>query len=147
MLYYNNEDCGRGHVCFYQFHDFTEDISAYIHLAVHQKPYWTSEVCLFTISLPLVYHWIWLLFVSFLDLLQTLPSAMATLRDMHGLCPSQVLSFILDLFKYNDNSKKQGQSCRNGDKNEDEGRRHSYLCQHQGFSGDFCKTALNPRYW
>ena len=30
---------------------------------------------------------------------------MAKLRNSHGICPPEVLKFILDLFKYNDNSK------------------------------------------
>ena len=30
---------------------------------------------------------------------------MAGLRNMHGICPPEVLKFLLDLFKYNDNSK------------------------------------------
>ena len=31
--------------------------------------------------------------------------AMAKLRNSHGVCPPEVLKFILDLFKYNDNTK------------------------------------------
>lgn len=31
--------------------------------------------------------------------------AMAGLRTIHGICPHEVLRFLLDLFKYNDNSK------------------------------------------
>lgn len=27
------------------------------------------------------------------------------LRNIHGICPPEVLRFLLDLFKYNDNSK------------------------------------------
>ena len=34
-----------------------------------------------------------------------IPRAMAKLRNAHGVCPPEVLKFILDLFKYNDNSK------------------------------------------
>ena len=30
---------------------------------------------------------------------------MAGLRNSHGICPPEVLKFLLDLFKYNDNSK------------------------------------------
>ena len=30
---------------------------------------------------------------------------MAKLRNSHGICPPEVLKFLLDLFKYNDNSK------------------------------------------
>ena len=34
-----------------------------------------------------------------------IPVAMAGLRNSHGICPPEVLKFLLDLFKYNDNSK------------------------------------------
>jgi len=34
-----------------------------------------------------------------------IPVAMAGLRNSHGICPSEVLEFLLNLFKYNDNSK------------------------------------------
>ena len=34
-----------------------------------------------------------------------IPVAMAGLRNAHQICPPEVLSFLLDLFKYNDNSK------------------------------------------
>ena len=34
-----------------------------------------------------------------------LPLAMAALRNSHNICPPEVLRFLLDLFKYNDNSK------------------------------------------
>ena len=34
-----------------------------------------------------------------------IPVAMAGLRNGHQICPPEVLSFLLDLFKYNDNSK------------------------------------------
>ena len=30
---------------------------------------------------------------------------MAGLRNSHNICPPEVLKFLLDLFKYNDNSK------------------------------------------
>ncbi|UXI16704.1 Rap guanine nucleotide exchange factor 2 [Sarcoptes scabiei] len=33
--------------------------------------------------------------------------AMAGLRTDHGICPQEILHFLLDLFKYNDNSKNQ----------------------------------------
>lgn len=36
---------------------------------------------------------------------QELPVAMAKLRNVQGICPPEVLKFLLDLFKYNDNSK------------------------------------------
>lgn len=38
---------------------------------------------------------------------QTMPVAMALLRDVHNLCPKEVLTFILDLIKYNDNRKNK----------------------------------------
>ncbi|CAH2285827.1 transcription initiation factor TFIID subunit 2 isoform X1 [Pelobates cultripes] len=38
---------------------------------------------------------------------KTMPVAMALLRDIHNLCPKEVLSFILDLIKYNDNRKNK----------------------------------------
>uniref|UniRef100_A0A6I8S9I2 Transcription initiation factor TFIID subunit 2 n=1 Tax=Xenopus tropicalis TaxID=8364 RepID=A0A6I8S9I2_XENTR len=38
---------------------------------------------------------------------KTMPVAMALLRDVHNLCPKEVLSFILDLIKYNDNRKNK----------------------------------------
>merc|ERR1719391_839575 len=34
-----------------------------------------------------------------------IPVAMAKLRNSHGICPPEILKFLLDLFKYNDNSK------------------------------------------
>lgn len=36
-----------------------------------------------------------------------MPIAMALLRDVHNLCPKEVLTFILDLIKYNDNRKNK----------------------------------------
>lgn len=39
--------------------------------------------------------------------LQTIPVAMAGLRNAHGLCPPDVLKFLFDLIKYNDNSKNR----------------------------------------
>ncbi|XP_053673216.1 transcription initiation factor TFIID subunit 2 [Anopheles nili] len=36
---------------------------------------------------------------------KTIPIAMAGLRTAHGICPPEVIRFLLDLFKYNDNSK------------------------------------------
>ena len=33
-----------------------------------------------------------------------IPIAMAGLRNSHNICPPEVLKFLLDLFKYNDNS-------------------------------------------
>lgn len=36
-----------------------------------------------------------------------MPVAMALLRDVHNLCPKEVLMFILDLIKYNDNRKNK----------------------------------------
>ncbi|XP_076340940.1 TATA-box binding protein associated factor 2 isoform X2 [Tachypleus tridentatus] len=38
---------------------------------------------------------------------KTIPVAMAGLRTVHGIIPSEVLRFLLDLFKYNDNSKNK----------------------------------------
>lgn len=38
---------------------------------------------------------------------KTIPVAMAGLRNAHGICPPEVLSFLMDLFKYNDNSKNR----------------------------------------
>uniref|UniRef100_A0A8B9HQ24 Transcription initiation factor TFIID 150 kDa subunit n=1 Tax=Astyanax mexicanus TaxID=7994 RepID=A0A8B9HQ24_ASTMX len=38
---------------------------------------------------------------------KTMPVAMALLRDVHNLCPKEVLNFILDLIKYNDNRKNK----------------------------------------
>ncbi|XP_058805308.1 transcription initiation factor TFIID subunit 2 [Phymastichus coffea] len=38
---------------------------------------------------------------------KTIPVAMAGLRNNHGICPPEVLSFLMDLFKYNDNSKNR----------------------------------------
>ncbi|KAK6625989.1 Transcription initiation factor TFIID subunit 2 [Polyplax serrata] len=36
---------------------------------------------------------------------KTIPIAMAGIRNVHGICPPEVIRFLLDLFKYNDNSK------------------------------------------
>ncbi|RWS10616.1 Transcription initiation factor TFIID subunit 2-like protein, partial [Dinothrombium tinctorium] len=38
---------------------------------------------------------------------KAMPVAMAGLRTAHGICPQEVLRFLLDLFKYNDNSKNK----------------------------------------
>uniref|UniRef100_A0A0A9Y392 Transcription initiation factor TFIID subunit 2 n=3 Tax=Lygus hesperus TaxID=30085 RepID=A0A0A9Y392_LYGHE len=38
---------------------------------------------------------------------KTIPVAMAGLRNAHGICPPEVITFLLDLFKYNDNSKNK----------------------------------------
>lgn len=38
---------------------------------------------------------------------KTIPLAMAGLRNNHGICPPEVVRFLLDLFKYNDNSKNR----------------------------------------
>ncbi|GFU31093.1 transcription initiation factor TFIID subunit 2 [Nephila pilipes] len=40
-------------------------------------------------------------------LLKTIPVAMAGLRTVQCICPPDVLKFLLDLFKYNDNSKNK----------------------------------------
>lgn len=36
---------------------------------------------------------------------KTIPVAMAGLRTAHGICPPEIMRFLLDLFKYNDNIK------------------------------------------
>jgi transcription initiation factor TFIID subunit 2 len=38
---------------------------------------------------------------------QVIPLAMAGLRNAHGICPPEVMKFLLDLFRYNDNSKNR----------------------------------------
>ncbi|RWS30072.1 Transcription initiation factor TFIID subunit 2-like protein, partial [Leptotrombidium deliense] len=38
---------------------------------------------------------------------KAMPIAMAGLRTSHNICPQEVLRFLLDLFKYNDNSKNK----------------------------------------
>lgn len=38
---------------------------------------------------------------------KSMPLSMASLRTAHGICPQEVLKFLLDLFKYNDNSKNK----------------------------------------
>ncbi|ELT93532.1 hypothetical protein CAPTEDRAFT_221667 [Capitella teleta] len=38
---------------------------------------------------------------------KAIPGLMAGLRTVHGICPPDVHGFILDLFKYNDNSKNK----------------------------------------
>ncbi|RUS71095.1 hypothetical protein EGW08_021141, partial [Elysia chlorotica] len=40
-------------------------------------------------------------------LLKTMPQAMAKLRDTHNLCLAEITKFLLDLFKYNDNSRNK----------------------------------------
>jgi transcription initiation factor TFIID subunit 2 len=45
---------------------------------------------------------------------QTIPSAMANLRNIHAICPPEVFEFIMGLFKYNDNSRNK--VCRQYDK-------------------------------
>ena len=37
------------------------------------------------------------------DCLQAIPQSVAGIRNMHNQCPKEVLSFLWDLFKYNDN--------------------------------------------
>lgn len=39
--------------------------------------------------------------------LQTIPVTMAKLRTIHTICPPEVFRFILELFKYNDNSRNK----------------------------------------
>jgi len=41
------------------------------------------------------------------DVRQAIPLAMATLRNVHNICPAEVHQFLLNLFKYNDNSKNK----------------------------------------
>ncbi|KAI0209910.1 Transcription initiation factor TFIID subunit 2 [Lamellibrachia satsuma] len=36
-----------------------------------------------------------------------LPLAMSKLRTVHGICPTEVFQFLLDLFKYNDNNRNK----------------------------------------
>lgn len=36
---------------------------------------------------------------------KTIPVALAGLRNVHGICPTEVIRFVVDLFKYNDNSR------------------------------------------
>ena len=38
---------------------------------------------------------------------KAMPVAIAGLRSGHGICPQEVIRFLLDLFKYNDNSKNK----------------------------------------
>ncbi|EZA62441.1 Transcription initiation factor TFIID subunit [Ooceraea biroi] len=38
---------------------------------------------------------------------KTIPVAMAGIRNALGICPTEVLDFLMDLFKYNDNSKNR----------------------------------------
>lgn len=50
---------------------------------------------------------IWLAIHWRYHLQRTIPIAMANLRNAHGICPSDVHKFILDLFKYSDNSRNK----------------------------------------
>lgn len=38
---------------------------------------------------------------------QAIPLAMAGLRNVHNICPSDVLQFLLGLIKYNENCKNK----------------------------------------
>ena len=38
---------------------------------------------------------------------KSMPLAMARLRTLHGICPPDIFKFLLDLFKYNDNTKNK----------------------------------------
>ncbi|XP_049513060.1 LOW QUALITY PROTEIN: transcription initiation factor TFIID subunit 2-like [Dermacentor silvarum] len=38
---------------------------------------------------------------------KAIPVAMAGLRTIHGICPPEVMKFLFDLFKYNENSKNK----------------------------------------
>lgn len=42
---------------------------------------------------------------------KAIPFSMAGLRNEHGICSPEVLRFLLDLFKYNDNSKNKFSDC------------------------------------
>ncbi|ESO05362.1 hypothetical protein HELRODRAFT_191453 [Helobdella robusta] len=42
---------------------------------------------------------------------KTIPSAMSQLRNVHNVCPSEVLQFLLDLLKYNNNSRNKYSDC------------------------------------
>lgn len=53
------------------------------------------------------YFAIYILYFLYASWLQTIPVAMAGLRNAHGICPPEVLAFLMDLFKYNDNSKNR----------------------------------------
>ncbi|XP_038057385.1 transcription initiation factor TFIID subunit 2-like [Patiria miniata] len=48
-------------------------------------------------------------FSNFMDyfLQKTLPVALATIRNAHSLCPKESLDFLVDLIKYNDNTKNK----------------------------------------
>ena len=39
--------------------------------------------------------------------LQTIPVALAKIRNAHGLCPKESLAFLVDLIKYNDNNRNK----------------------------------------
>ena len=51
--------------------------------------------------------WFWILAIFLINIIlhvsQTLPVAIASVRNVHSQCPREVLQFILDLIKYNDN--------------------------------------------
>ncbi|XP_054946999.1 transcription initiation factor TFIID subunit 2 isoform X9 [Physeter macrocephalus] len=63
--------------------------------------------CLPATCLQPLYPLILKMVVRKLDSCSTMPVAMALLRDVHNLCPKEVLTFILDLIKYNDNRKNK----------------------------------------
>ncbi len=42
---------------------------------------------------------------------KNIPIAMGNLRTVHNLCPAEVVRFILDLIKYNENSKNRFSDC------------------------------------
>jgi transcription initiation factor TFIID subunit 2 len=48
-----------------------------------------------------------IILLFYIFLYQAIPCLMAGLRTVHGICPPEVHTFILDLFKYNDNSKNK----------------------------------------
>jgi len=38
---------------------------------------------------------------------QTIPVAMTGLCNAHGICPPEILVFLMDFFKYNDNKRNR----------------------------------------
>lgn len=42
---------------------------------------------------------------------KSIPIAMAQLRSSHNLCPNEIIRFILDLIKFNENSRNQFSDC------------------------------------
>lgn len=65
-----------------------------------QKPAWKPAKLLW---LPRLSKYYFYLQQTHFFALQTLPVAIASVRNVHSQCPREVLQFILDLIKYNDN--------------------------------------------